>query len=142
MTGSPKTAKKAAAKPGVSTTVPSTSAASAVSTTTTPAKASTEDSKVNKTTSNPEMSVVTASPGVTSQGGAAAAAAPPVTVVSPPTVARPSGVPPLGVREDTTHHASLFIGDLSPEVSYQAGLKGDTGQDAEHRSLLSRSSGQ
>lgn len=31
---------------------------------------------------------------------------------------RPAGVIPLGVREDTTHHASLFIGDLSPEVSH------------------------
>lgn len=30
---------------------------------------------------------------------------------------RPAGILPLGVREDTTHHASLFIGDLSPEVS-------------------------
>lgn len=38
--------------------------------------------------------------------------APEATITS-----RPVGVPPLGVREDTTHHASLFIGDLSPEVS-------------------------
>ncbi|CAO1635465.1 unnamed protein product [Parajaminaea phylloscopi] len=40
-----------------------------------------------------------------------------LTTAGPIITGRPAGVPPLGVRDDTTHHASLFIGDLSPEVN-------------------------
>lgn len=43
----------------------------------------------------------------------------PVVPGSPSSIitGRPAGVPPLGCREDSAGHVSLFIGDLSPEVN-------------------------
>lgn len=60
-----------------------------------------------------------APPSSTPAATATAAVAGTATTPSIPQVftGRPEGVLPLGVREDTTNHASLFIGDLSPEVS-------------------------